>query len=91
MKWGFEDLGCEDGSTLGLRSSDTFDIPLVARLQWVGDADESEESGLQPHYYRPTVGLNDLFRRRRRRASSGCLLTIVAISVAALLAGIALH
>ncbi|HET6249473.1 MAG TPA: hypothetical protein VFE47_17415 [Tepidisphaeraceae bacterium] len=90
MKWGFRkpSLRKRIAARTSLKRYVRHSLGFKAPRGW-GWLTNPKKAAYNRVYYRTTFGLNDLFRQRRRRASGGCLLMIVASLAALVLAGIA--
>ena len=91
MKWGFRKPSVRKriAARTSLKRYVRQSLGLKAPSGW-GWLTNPKKAAYNRVYYRTTFGLNDIFRTRRR-ASSGCLLVIVAMVAGAVLAGIALR
>jgi hypothetical protein len=90
MKWGFRkpSLRKRIAARTSLRRYVRQSLGFKAPRGW-GWLTNPKKAAYNRIYSRTTFGLNDLFRRRR--ASGGCLLVIVGMLTALVLAGIALR
>jgi hypothetical protein len=89
MKWGFRrpSLRKRIAARTSIKRYVRHSLGLKAPRGW-GWLTNPKKAAYNRIYYRTTFGLNDLFRKRRR-ASSGCLVMIVGALAAIVLAGIA--
>lgn len=93
MKWGFRkpSLRKRIAARTSFKRYVRHSLGFKAPRGW-GWLTNPKKAAYNRVYYRTTFGLNDLFRsRRRRRASSGCLLVIAAVLAGVVLAGIVIR